>query len=182
MKRKFIDRDDWKRVLKKRYVQKYFDREGFKGYVSALYIEKVKQPLIKHMLGRDYCIADAGYIWLQHLPIDKNYAITTMYDSDDKIVQWYFDIIKANGVIDGRPYFDDLYLDVVLLPNGQVLLLDEDELLAALSSADIDKNDYDMAYKEAKAIVNYVSSHVKEVTDFSNLYLKEIKSLIMGQH
>lgn len=37
------------------------------------------------------------------------------------------------------PYFDDLYLDVVLLPSGDMYLLDEDELEEAYANGNISK-------------------------------------------
>ena len=37
----------------------------------------------------------------------------------------------------GVPWFDDLYLDVVVVKNGEVFLLDEDELEDALGRNDI---------------------------------------------
>jgi hypothetical protein len=72
----------------------------------------------------------------------------SMYDGEGKIIEWYFDITKANGVDeDGKPYYDDLFLDLVLLPDGQVITLDEDELLEALNNGIITREDYDLAYR-----------------------------------
>lgn len=52
-----------------------------------------------------------------------------------EIVEWYTDITRKNAVDENRnPYCDDLYLDVALLPDGSVLVLDENELKNALDS------------------------------------------------
>lgn len=173
MKRKHSDRADWLRLIKKEFTLKYIKNEEFDGYVSIIEIEKVREPLIKNMLGREVCVVDDGYIWLQHVPADKHYALTTMYNSRKEIVQWYFDITKQNGVDEkGIPYFDDLYLDVVVLPTSEVLLLDEDELKEALDRNDINDEDYELAYSEASLIMDGAASSVKNLSEYSNKYLK----------
>lgn len=45
LKRKYGDRSDWKRVLKREYAQLYLEMDNFKGYISLLKIAKVKEPL-----------------------------------------------------------------------------------------------------------------------------------------
>ena len=46
----------------------YVTRPGFTGYLSMILIEQVREPLIVTTLGKQYRLADAGYIWLQHFP------------------------------------------------------------------------------------------------------------------
>ena len=48
------------------------------------------------------------------------------------------------------PYLEDLYLDIVLLPTGEIVLLDGDELIEALAKQVITQQEYDSAYSEAK--------------------------------
>lgn len=173
MKRKHSDRADWLRLIKKKFTLKYIKNEEFDGYVSTIEVEKVREPLIKNMLGVEVCVVDDGYTWLQHVPVDKHYALTTMYNDRKEIVQWYFDITKQNGVDDkGIPYFDDLYLDVVVLPSSKILLLDEDELRAALDNGDITLEDYNLAYREAKFIMQGMAASAKKLSEFSNRYLE----------
>lgn len=173
MKRKHSDRADWFRLIKKEFTLNYIKNEEFDGYVSIIEIEKVREPLIKKMLGREVCVVDDGYIWLQHVPVDKHCALTTMYNSNMEIVEWYFDITKQNGVDEnGIPYFDDLYLDVVVLPTSDILLLDEDELKAALDKKDITSEDYELAYKEAEILMNGLAGSEGKLIEFSNKYLE----------
>lgn len=178
MKRKFIDKEDWPRVTEKRFKCTYINNEEFNGYVSTVYIDKVKEPLNVSTNGKGFCLADEGYIWLQHVPVDKNYALTTMYNSNKEIVQWYFDITKENGVNEeGRVFFDDLYLDVVVIPSSEIILFDEDELEEALENNAIEKTDYDLAYKEANEIMNGIATDVQVLLDFSNKYLKYMEQI-----
>ena len=175
IKRKFADSPNWARIINKRFKITYIENQNFKGHVSAIFLDKVRQPLIKNMLGKDYCLADDGYIWLQQLPTEGNFCITTMFNNKQEIVQWYIDIIKGQGVTEnGIAYFDDLFLDVVVLPEGQVLLLDEDELEEALNNNEVTKQEYDLAYKEANKIIKEVATNITELTTLSKEHLKTL--------
>jgi predicted RNA-binding protein associated with RNAse of E/G family len=179
MKRKYIDKEDWPRILEKRFKYTYINNEEFNGYVSIVYIDKVKEPLNVNMNGKEFCLADEGYIWLQHVPLNSNYAVTTMYNSNKEVVQWYFDVTKGNGVSEnGRVFFDDLYLDVVVTPASEVILFDEDELEEALESNIITKEDYDLAYNEANVIMTGIATDVQALLSFSNKYLEYMEEIM----
>lgn len=152
MNRKHMDRSDWKRVIKSRYKEEFIDNDNFKGYVSLFYIDKVREPLIRTMNQTDYVLMDKGHKCMQHIPLDTNYAVTTMFDKNNEIILWYFDIIKRSGIEKGRVYYDDLYLDIVHLPCEKTILLDEDELKEALEKKLISDIDYNLAYNEAEKV------------------------------
>jgi predicted RNA-binding protein associated with RNAse of E/G family len=96
-----------------------------------------------------------------------------MFDENHSIVQWYFDITKQNGIdIDGQAFYDDLYLDVVVFPSGEIVLFDEDELKEALDSGDITQIDYDLAYNEANQIINGMA---KDVTNLSSMSYSDLE-------
>jgi len=108
-----------------------------------LKIEEIHQPFT---VG-DICLLDNDYSEIFFLPDGETWCLTAIYDANDDIVEWYFDITRKNAVDeDGKPYCDDLYLDAALLPNGQVLILDEDELKDALDNRKITQEDFDLAY------------------------------------
>jgi predicted RNA-binding protein associated with RNAse of E/G family len=178
MERKLVNRPNWKRIMGKRFKLSYVENSDFTGYVTALYLDKVREPLIVEAAGRQLRLVDNGYIWLQHLPNNENYALTTMYDSQGNVVQWYFDITKQNSVnAEGIPYFDDLYLDVVVLPSSEVIILDEDELQGAVNVGDITKDDYSLAYKTAKQIIDGIGHDIGALRSFSNRYLEYIHGI-----
>lgn len=174
MKKKYLDRSHWKRVIEKSVQSSYISNSKFKGYVSLVNIYKVTKPLIKNINNKNLKVCDDGYKWLQHMPIDENYALTTMINNEGKVVQWYFDITNKNMVdSNGNPYFEDLYLDIVVLPDGEVSLLDEDELIEAYKKGIITESQKNLAYKvanrlleEIKANKNYLFSHGMEYIDF----------------
>ena len=57
-------------------------------------------------------------------------------------MQYYFDMTIKN-IIDGdNSYFYDLFLDLVAMPDGRLIALDEDELDCAFSENVITKEEY----------------------------------------
>lgn len=80
--------------MERRFKLSYVENDDFAGYISALYMDIIREPLVKEVAGQSLCILDNRYIWLQHLPNNENYSLTTMYDSSGNVVQWYFDITR----------------------------------------------------------------------------------------
>ncbi|MED0962710.1 DUF402 domain-containing protein [Bacillus paramycoides] len=150
MKRKYGDGSTWKRLIEKTYTVK----QAEEGMLGVLNIKKVREPSYKEYKGKELCIAGDEYTWMQYFINGKNFAITAMLDDQKKLVQYYIDVTKEYKIDErGLPYFDDLYLDVVLLPNGEIYVLDEDELEDAYSMGDITKEEYELAWHITKWIV-----------------------------
>lgn len=121
------------------------------------------------------CVLDDRYKWLEFYNYNSKVKLTAIYNNNDEIVEWYFDIAREIGKENGIPYEDDLYLDVVFEANGNILLLDEDELKAALNRLEISKEDYDMAYKEANNLIDNLKGNKGKIEKFTNMYLNEFK-------
>lgn len=69
-----------------------------------------------------------------------------MLNQNDEILLWYIDMIADKGIDkDGVPYFDDLYLDLVVYPDRTIIEDDMDELEEALLVKDISKEQYSLA-------------------------------------
>lgn len=158
MKRKHADRSDWKRIESREFAIMRQDTDAFSGYVTLLHFHTVRAPLIKKMDGRKLVLADAGYYWMQHFPQGKRYSVTTMLNDKEEVVQWYVDVCEP-PVLDERgiPYYDDLYLDVVLLPSGKRFLLDEEELDEALRLGRISEEQYRLASEEAHHLMERIT-------------------------
>lgn len=164
MKRTFADRSDWRRILEKRFYLTQIDQQGLKGNLSIIHMDKVKEPLIIEVAGKDLDLADNGVIWMQYFPQDGFYAVTSMFNEKHELLQMYFDICLGNKVdAAGMPYYDDLYLDIVLVPSGEVLLLDEDELEDALKQGEITKEQFNLAYDEVEKLTKYINNNKQEV-------------------
>ena len=154
MKRKRADRADWRRILKKRFSGMQLTTPAFTGAVTLLQIDEVREPLVITLQGKRECIADEGYSWLQHFPVGTRYTLTTMFDAQGDLIQWYIDICKQHGIdSDDVPWYDDLYLDIAMLPTGEPLLLDVEELDEALRQGKITPTEYDFAWREADTIL-----------------------------
>jgi uncharacterized protein len=159
MKRKFADRSDWARILEKEYRLVRCDLESFHGWIAEFKMIRVREPLCVPNLGSSICIADSGFTWLHYLRDAANHVITAMYDSSGAIVQWYIDIVLEHGLDDrGVPYFDDLYLDVVVGPDGRFEIKDADELEEALKEGVISQAQFDLAWLETNRLVGLLES------------------------
>lgn len=177
LKRKFGDRSDWKRVLVREYAQSFIETDSFNGYITLLKIVKVADPLYVKYRGEKICIVDDGYLWLQQFPADRNHSVTTMFDSQGNIIQWYIDICAKNGVSENNvPWMDDLFLDLIALPTGELIRKDTDELEEALISGNIDKNLYDLAWEESIKV-----SELIERDEFLLLKLSEDHKELLSQ-
>ena len=125
---------------------KRIDKDYFNGYVCKIKFNKVDKPIKVKVEDKEYYIKNDNYIWYEIYPDNSNYALTIMYDDNNELIEWYFDVAKEIGIENEVPYEDDLYLDLVINPNGESIVLDENELEDALNKNDINKNEYYFAY------------------------------------
>ena len=160
LKKKYISKKGWNRVEERKAIYKQLKLGEYEGEISLIKLKKVKEPLYKEYDGETIKIADEGFYWLQLGLRGKNYWLTAMYDDNRKLLQYYIDITKENRIYsNGKSYFYDLFLDVVQLYNGKIFLLDEDELLEALTTKIINENDYKLAYEEAYRIKGQIEEN-----------------------
>ena len=144
------------------YQVKRFDDDIFKGYVYYSKFKSGKALIVNNGVS-DICIKNIGYEWLQVYPDDAKYAITIMFDSDKKLIEWYFDIAKEIGIDNDICYEDDLYLDMVIMPDGKSIVLDEDELVEALHKGEVTQSDADNAYKVLGELKNKYVDHFDDL-------------------
>jgi predicted RNA-binding protein associated with RNAse of E/G family len=65
--------------------------------------------------------------------LDKGYKISKIYDSKDQIVYWYCDIIQAKKDPEKNTIIiEDLLIDVILYEDGNIHIMDLNELSDAL--------------------------------------------------
>ncbi|MGI2293238.1 DUF402 domain-containing protein [Paenibacillus sp. GXUN7292] len=157
MKRKFSDRANWRRIISKTYSSHFCNDEHFQGLVTFYHIHELRNPLWKTYNNRKVCLADRDYVWTQHFPQGEDYVVTTMFNNEGKVVQWYIDICKAQGFTDQQvPWFDDMYLDIVVLPSGEIMLMDEDELQDALVQGDVTIKEAESAKQTADKLLQAI--------------------------
>ncbi len=169
MKKKLLS-TTYLREAEKYRIAFYLDHEDY--YVSCKKLIHITEPFIIH---NNITAMDDGYYILEIVPKRENYALRVFFNDKKEVVEYYFDIIKNSGVEDGVPFFNDLYVDITLLPNGEVNVLDEDEFLHAYKSLDITADDYHL-------VLNMKERLLKEIEEKSNPllnidYLKYLKGL-----
>ncbi len=107
-------------------------------------------------------------------PDEDHYSLTVMMDENDEIVQCYFDIVVKNELNeDGIPGFDDLYLDVVFTKDDNILL-DEEDLSAALRKGDVSPDTADLAYFSALEIQRKVEGHYAQLVEWIFRCIKDL--------
>lgn len=139
MKRIFADRNPWPRILARRFYRTHLETADFAGTVTLLCLDAVREPLWKPFQGELVCIVDEGFSWLHQFPTGAAYTVTTMFDRQGRVVQWYIDICAQHGLDSrGIPWLDDLYVDVIVAPDGALEMRDVEELEQAVQHGLID--------------------------------------------
>lgn len=151
-RRKYADRTRWVRVVERKFTVKKLGTRAFTGYVTRLELLNVREPLCVTELGKRFTIADDGFTWLQHFPRGEAYCLTTQLNARGKVVHYYVDIANKTGVTDGIPWWDDLYLDIIIVPGRGAKIVDEDDLERALAKGIITKSHAKRARAEAKRL------------------------------
>ena len=149
------------------------DTEAYSALITFL---PGSRELTVEYEGKQICLAGPGYKWLMYLPMDEYWCITAFYSPDNELLEWYFDISLGNFVDEsGMPCINDIHLDLVVLPNGQTVTLDADELQEALDNNEITAADYNHAYKIHDQIKSSEWSDAKFLTELSEKLFLDYK-------
>lgn len=175
---KYANKLKSRRVRQRLEDIKYIENEDYKGYISFLKMVEVERPFIRKIGLEDVCFGNSGYVWIQTFEEGKPYSITIMYDENQNVVQWYVDIIKSMGICEGVPYVEDFYLDMDILPNGEIYILDCDELEEALLQGVISKIDYDFAYESMNDLKNKIEKNMDFLLSESKRALELFEELL----
>lgn len=125
-------------------------------------INKIDKPFI---LTNGLKLIDNNYYILEMIPKGENYCMRAYFDQDKKLLEYYFDIIKSSGIDTDNniPYYDDLYLDIVVF-DDKIEVVDENELLEAFKTKKISKETYNFAH-------NVMDNLIIEIKNKSNKYV-----------
>ena len=175
MKVKYLDETYLRDVTK--YAIKTFENE--EEYVVFKHIIEVKKKYIETHTRRNRCLQDNGYFMIEYLTKYKNYIVRAFLDDKKEVLRYYIDIVGNVGIEkdSGRLYYEDLYLDVVVRPDGEIILLDEKELKEALKRFEITKEEYEMAYEEAAKLMMLLKGKKENLKTFTNKYLNYFERL-----
>ncbi len=175
LKTKTLARASWPRLLDRTFAHGSFAEQSISGEMSLIHMHRVVAPLNANMGGQPLTLADAGYAWLQIAPTGKNWWLTAMFDPVQHIVQYYFDVTAHNVLLgNGDSYFADMFLDVVLLPDGQTFLLDQDELDDALHAGIISVDAHRQAQNTANQLMRSAAARLPALKSFCTKCFKAL--------
>ncbi len=168
MKRCRLSYDEWKCIVSKNITGKRIQQDFFQGYIGLIEISEVNEPQIWKFNGEDMVVCDKGIKWMSILPQNDFYCITAMMNEKEEILVWYVDMIEGQGTdSEDIPYFIDLYLDLVVYPDGTIMVDDMDELEEALLQKDITQEQYDLAVNTCDMLKNGILHDISRFKEFT---------------
>lgn len=175
MKRCRLSYDEWKCIVSKNITGKRIQEDFFQGYIGLIEINEVSEAQIWKFNGEDMVVCDRGIKWMSILPQNDFYCITAMMNENEEILVWYIDMIESQGTdSDGIPYFNDLYLDLVVYPDGTIMVDDMDELEEALLQKDITQEQYDLAVNTSDRLKSGILHDIFLFKEFTQRCYEEI--------
>jgi len=144
------------------YTIKFIVDGNLDYYACIKEIKNRREPFV---ISNGTCLIDSGYTIVEILPKNENYLMRIFLNENKEVLQCYFDISMENGLDKDSliPYYDDLYLDITY-HNGEIELLDYNELVEALQNGEITKEEFHLAQHTA-------SSLMEELKQGTNKYL-----------
>ena len=154
MRKKYADETYLRGVTQYHVVTKELKKQN--AYIVLKKIIEIDKPFVKN-----FTLIDNEYYIMEYTPMDKLYNARAFIDENLNTISYYFDISLGNGVDDGRPYYDDLFLDIIYgnETDNTVEILDEDELQEALESGKITKQDYDLAQSVCNKLADEIQKN-----------------------
>ena len=169
MKTKIIS-NTYLRDIEKYRIKLYLDEEKY--YVSVKKLISVRE---KFIIKDGLCVMDDGYYVFEVIPKNDNYAMRLFLNDKKEPLEYYFDICKNNRLdsLSKVPCYEDLYLDITYL-DGEINILDEDELIEAYKSGDISNEDYLLVYKMRDRLLDEINNNTNEAMNIDYMkYLNE---------
>lgn len=150
------------------YEIKFIISTNLDYYACIKNIKKVNKPFI---ISNGACLIDNNYTIVEILPKNENYSMRVYLNEKKEILQYYFDISLENGIDKDSliPYYDDLYLDITYF-DGEIKLLDYNELEEAFENKTITKNQFDLAQKSANKLIEELTNNINK---YFNMDLKK---------
>ena len=161
------------------YHQMYMDNELFKGWVSLNYLTDGETRFWEYEKSGKIPVSAKGMTWLTLIPDDRKRCIGAYITSDRRVSVWYVDVIEETGIDeDGIVYYIDKYLDVILTPQGDVIVQDRDELDAAYNSGELSDLQYEAALKEGELILKELAADIVKTEEFCLAVLERAEEMI----
>ena len=155
------------------YIQDRIENEYFNGYLCYTKLDNIDEPLVVNNSLYDLCIIKNNYEWYQLFSLDRNYVLTIMIDENKNVIQWYFDISYKIGLDNKVPYEMDMYLDLIITMEGNIIKMDEEELIDAYNKGELTKEDLDNAYDIYNYLVDKYYNNLDELKELTNYLINK---------
>ena len=158
MKKKLVSKTYMRGVSSWEFIVTKNEDEDF--FLCIKKINKIDGPFEVQTEHGTTLFIDDGYYIVEYTPMNKLYNGRVYLDRDLDEIEYYFDISNGNWLEDNIPYYDDLYLDLIIKPRkgNEQEVCDENELKDALINKEITLEEYDKAYKT----LNELSEEIKQ--------------------
>lgn len=161
------------------YHQMHMDNELFKGWVSLNYLTDGETRYWEYEKSGKIPVSAKGMTWLTLIPDDRKRCIGAYIKPDRHVSVWYVDVIEETGIDeDGIAYYIDKYLDVILTPQGDVIVQDRDELEAAHACGELSDLQYGEALKEGELILEELAADIGKTEEFCLAVLAKAEKMI----
>lgn len=165
IKRKTIRRDEWHGISQKTFCQAPFEADELSGTVGLLRIERASRPL--YVGAERLCVVGPGVSWLEVAPREGNWFITSMFDPEGRLFEYYVDLTDGTRQnARGDVWFDDLFLDVIMTRGQEPRLEDLDELEQALREGLITRSQFDRTLCEGRRLLEGLRTREGELRAF----------------
>ena len=156
--------DEWNKTVPKKEVHLFENEEMYGAFINII---EVKKPQVWFCFDKMINVADNGYKWLVVLPKEDDYAITMYLDRNDVPLLWYIDLIDGIGVDeDGVPFYNDMFLDLLVSDSGQVVEDDRDELEKAYSDGIINSKQYQKVISVSEQLKQRISENQGWISEY----------------
>lgn len=161
------------------YHQMHMDNELFKGWVSINYLTDGEERFWEYEKSGKVPVCGKGMTWLTLIPDDRKRCIGAYIKPDRRVSVWYVDVIEETGIDeDGVVYYIDKYLDVILTPQGDVVIMDRDELDAAYASGELTNAQYEVALREGEWILEELATDIEKTEKYCLDILAKAEEMI----
>ena len=178
-KKKTMLRSEWVGIEEKTHADMRVSNSWFTGCAGLLRMDRVDEPFSVNYFDRRVQITGKDYMWLQLAPENENYWATVMFDEKGELLECYFDITSENHVLEeGKSWFYDMILDVVIAPGSEILLLDANELDDALKQGEITEAQYEFAMHARERLLKKIQGREKAFFDMCRQLRKKLLEML----
>lgn len=164
IKRVRLTFDEWNKTVPKKKVNLFETEEIYGAFINII---EVKKPQVWFCFDKKITVADNGYKWLVVLPKEDNYAITMYMDRNDVPLLWYIDLIDGIGVdADGIPFYNDMFLDLIVSDDGKVVEDDRDEFEKAYVDGIINNKQYQKVISVSEQLKQRISENQRWISEY----------------